>query len=408
MADYDEGVTRKPDVYKYGEDFSRFIKRYEDFTKIAKLGENLHLVLLSLVDDHTYDILCKVWISDGISTDMGAIGKLYKEVMGSQEDVNIWRGKLLDIKQYDGEGVEDYGRRLQEMALHAYPDGDGEGMKVSVFIKGLRNEKQQLALYQGGLLTYEKAVMKVRRLEKAELLIGKWRNEEWKDDKVCPVQVGQIGSRNGTMDAGYGMKRARFMDRRGMGHRARVMDRRRMDWRGMDRRITGQRARGMDWRDMDQRVIGQRARVMDRRGVAQRGSNDGYFKGVAQRGSNDVYFKGVAQRGSNDVYFKGVAHRGSNDGSSKGVAQRGSNDGYFKQGVAQRGSNDGYFKGVAQRGSNDGYFKGVAQRGRNDEYFKGVTQRGSNDGYFKDVFINDRTKTFHRKNPFLIFCTSLV
>ena len=154
MADYDEGVTRKPDVYKYGEDFSRFIKRYEDFTKIAKLGENLHLVLLSLVDDHTYDILCKVWISDGISTDMGAIGKLYKEVMGSQEDVNIWRGKLLDIKQYDGEGVEDYGRRLQEMALHAYPGGDGEGMKVSVFIKGLRNEKQQLALYQGGLLTY--------------------------------------------------------------------------------------------------------------------------------------------------------------------------------------------------------------------------------------------------------------
>ena len=394
MADYDEGVTRKPDVYKYGEDFSRFIKRYEDFTKIAKLGENLHLVLLSLVDDHTYDILCKVWISDGISTDMGAIGKLYKEVMGSQEDVNIWRGKLLDIKQYDGEGVEDYGRRLQEMALHAYPDGDGEGMKVSVFIKGLRNEKQQLALYQGGLLTYEKAVIKVRRLEKAELLIGKWRNEEWKDDKVCPVQVGQIGSRNGTMDAGYGMKRARFMDRRGMGHRARVMDRRRMDWRGMDRRTTGQRARGMDWRDMDQRVIGQRARVMDRRGVAQRGrnygyfkgvaqrgSNDGYFKGVAQRGSNDGYFKGVAQRGSNDVYFKGVAHRGSNDGSFKGVAQRGSNNGYFKQGVAQRGSNDGYFKGVAQRGRNDEYFKGVTQRGSNDGYFKGVAQSGSSDGY---------------------------
>ena len=56
--------------------------RIQDFIKIAKLGVNLHLVLLSLVDDQTYDILCKVQISDRISTDMGVIGKLYKEVMG--------------------------------------------------------------------------------------------------------------------------------------------------------------------------------------------------------------------------------------------------------------------------------------------------------------------------------------
>ena len=81
MADYDEGVTRKPDVYKYGEDFSRFIKRYEDFIKIAKLGENLHLVLLSLVDDQTYDILCKVQISDRISSFNG-YGCYWKAVQG--------------------------------------------------------------------------------------------------------------------------------------------------------------------------------------------------------------------------------------------------------------------------------------------------------------------------------------
>ena len=169
------GAFGRPEKYCYGENFRRFIHRVGDFVKLSELAKNLHLVLLSLVDDRTYDLLRKVVVSDEMSKDMEAIGELYKEKMNSQENLVIRRVELHDVKQEKGETVEKFGNRLQEFALHAYPAGDGEEMETTIFIKGLKKETTRLALYHSEAMGYSETVRKAIKLEQAELL---WFSEK--------------------------------------------------------------------------------------------------------------------------------------------------------------------------------------------------------------------------------------
>ena len=169
------GAVGRPEKYCYGENFRRFIHRVGDFVKLSELAKNLHLVLLSLVDNRTYDLLRKVVVSDEMSKDMEAIGELYKEKMNSQENLVIRRVELHDVKQEKGETVEKFGNRLQEFALHAYPAGDGEEMETTIFIKGLKKETTRLALYQSEAMGYSETVRKAIKLEQAELL---WFSEK--------------------------------------------------------------------------------------------------------------------------------------------------------------------------------------------------------------------------------------
>ena len=96
MADYDEGVTRKPDVYKYGEDFSRFIKRYNYEDQAITVGTQTEL---KDIQDRKIGAVK----SEGGNVKKGKVNKVSKVNDGEVKDGEVKDGKVKDGEAKDCE-----------------------------------------------------------------------------------------------------------------------------------------------------------------------------------------------------------------------------------------------------------------------------------------------------------------
>lgn len=162
----------KPDKFVHGGNFTRFLEKFTGFVTLTKTAENLDLLLLSMVDNHTYGKLSTVKMEADKTNDIKEVIQFYTQRMAAQEDTRSLQAQLMMCSQQDMETVDEYSVRLDDLACRAYTDDDvRKSIKVPTFLRGIRDYKIKLALIQGDKQDYDDLVKTAKRCEQASTIM---------------------------------------------------------------------------------------------------------------------------------------------------------------------------------------------------------------------------------------------
>lgn len=166
--------TPKPDKFILGGNFTRFLERFEGYVLLTTPAENIDLLLLSLVDSLTYDKLTAgAKMENGEDKkDVKKVIEFYGKIMAENEDKRSLQATLMMTCQKEDETVEEYSRRLDDLACRAYDVEEvRKGVKTPTFIRGIRDYAIKLALVTGEEKTYEQLVKTAKRCEQASVIM---------------------------------------------------------------------------------------------------------------------------------------------------------------------------------------------------------------------------------------------
>ena len=158
--------------YVWGQNFARFCERFKDYVTLTDCKELLDLLLLSNVCEETWVKLNKVKMETGERGDIEKVIEFYKTAYNEIEDRRSFQARFMMIKQEQDEGMETYGRRLDELAAKAYPNEVVQNeVKTPTFIRGLKDQRIKLQLVQGDALEYSQIVKAAVRCEQASIIL---------------------------------------------------------------------------------------------------------------------------------------------------------------------------------------------------------------------------------------------
>ena len=113
----------KPANYVNTKNFSRFCDRFKQYIALSNIrGDNLHYVLLGMVDDITYAKLEKVELENREKRDPELFCRRYERVIYPPGESKALRSELAMIKQGAEETIETFAFRISETAAKAYND----------------------------------------------------------------------------------------------------------------------------------------------------------------------------------------------------------------------------------------------------------------------------------------------
>ena len=191
----------RPNTYKWGDNFQRFLDRFEEYVMLIAPPDRLDMLLLSMVDGHTWEKIGAVKMDGGDEgaswRSMDLVKGFYKGAMEQHEDKRSAQAAFMMIKQGDSETVTEYARRVEEMSNRAYSDrAIGAEFRIPIFIRGIRESRVRLALVTGDDKSFDELVKTANRIEQASFIM-----ESPGDLRVFSSSRGEGGESQGSLQA---------------------------------------------------------------------------------------------------------------------------------------------------------------------------------------------------------------
>ena len=171
--------------FRYGGNFSRFLEQFEDYVALTGAMPRVDLLLLSLIDGITWDKIGRVRMEGPAGNDdpdhraeVAAVKEFYREAYTRVEDRRSHQAKFTMLKQSEGESIESFGRRLEDLAEKAYPnDAVRTELQNPAFIRGLLDDRVKMQLIQLDELAYGDLVNRALRCEQAMEMMDQGRGK---------------------------------------------------------------------------------------------------------------------------------------------------------------------------------------------------------------------------------------
>ena len=159
----------KPANYVNNKNFSRFCDRFRQYIALSNIrGDNLHYVLLGMVDDITYAKLEKVELEDREKRDPVLFCRRYERVIYPPGESKALRSELAMIKQGADETIETFAFRISEIAAKAYTLDIPMRHEASytAFIQGIYGTSIKTKILESEVDNFSDAVQLAERLER--------------------------------------------------------------------------------------------------------------------------------------------------------------------------------------------------------------------------------------------------
>ena len=168
----------QPEKFKRGENFPKFCENFLEYITLSKFsGDNLHLLFLQLVDDFTKVKLKKVLLTPDQRKDAKKFTDEYIKKISPTHEGRTFKSMLADLKQKEGENIEEFSYRISDVASRAY-DVSQELLKEEAcfnsFMKGVMDPDLRMKLHEDtNITTFETATEEASRLETIKATVGK-------------------------------------------------------------------------------------------------------------------------------------------------------------------------------------------------------------------------------------------
>ena len=194
---------RKPDIFRHGGNFKRWLKNFQHFATASKIPENKRLDVLITYLDQT----CQSKV-DTLNFDRmqrldfeSCCEKLVRTIEGSNSKAE-WRTKLFSAKQEPTESITDFVTRLNDMAERCYGT-EKSTIKSQIlydcFINGLASEQICFEIIKNGTNDYATAYGQALDLEAIHALRSVKPKVEKKEVKFEDEETELFAIQNGQM-----------------------------------------------------------------------------------------------------------------------------------------------------------------------------------------------------------------
>ena len=157
----------RPNKYQSTENFERFSERFSEYCTLANiLDNNLHLHLLGLVDNETYDKLKRVELTPLEKSRCDLFIPKYVEALYPRSETRTLRVEFSKLSQKHDESVDEFANRIRDMASRAYDTKNIELKEESsllTFIQGLQDADIKIKLYEAEVDTLDAALLLARK-----------------------------------------------------------------------------------------------------------------------------------------------------------------------------------------------------------------------------------------------------
>ena len=169
--------------FRYGGNFTRFLDQFEDYVVLTGARPRIYLLLLSLIDGITWDKIGRVKMEGPAGNDdpdhranVASVKEFYRETYTRVEDRRSHQAKFTMLEQAEGESIDSFGRRLENLAAKAYPnDAVRTELQNPAFIRGLLNDRVKMQLIQLDEMAYGDLVNRALRCEQATAIMDQGR-----------------------------------------------------------------------------------------------------------------------------------------------------------------------------------------------------------------------------------------
>ena len=164
----------KPANYKHGENFSRFCSRFKQYITLANIrNKNLHLFLLSMIDEQTYARLSEVSLTNTERESSDLFCAMFEKAIYPPGESRATKSELASCKQEPSEAIATYAFRISELALKAYPKQNevvvrNECSNTS-FLQGIYDQAIKVKVHESDTDSFEESVALAERLERVSL-----------------------------------------------------------------------------------------------------------------------------------------------------------------------------------------------------------------------------------------------
>ena len=158
----------KPGNYVHTGNFARFCQRFRQYISLGHMrGNNLHYLLLGMVDEITYAKLEKVILTPEEMTNPELFCARYEQVIYPPGESKALRSELAMIKQSCNESIEDFGFKISEMATKAYINqAMRDEASYTAFIQGIYDISIKTKVHESDVDNFTDAVQLAQRLER--------------------------------------------------------------------------------------------------------------------------------------------------------------------------------------------------------------------------------------------------
>ena len=158
----------KPEPYDPSKNFTRFCQRFLQYISLSNLrNNNLHYMLLGMVDDITYAKLCKVPLTDEEKAIPELFCRKFERAIYPPSESKALRSELAMVKQGANETVGQFAFRISEMALKAYPHAAlRDEASYTAFIQGLYDIALKTKVLESDVDNFDEALQYAERLER--------------------------------------------------------------------------------------------------------------------------------------------------------------------------------------------------------------------------------------------------
>ena len=184
---------RKPEIYKTGENFKRWLKSFKIFAETAQIPREYRINTLITFLDATAQM--KVETLDLNDEKKREPDECYEQIARAIEGTtlkNECRARLFKLKQGTHETVTDFTTKLTDLAERVY-DNDNSQIKGQImldcFVAGLKSDRLAYDLIKEEFDTFQTAYQRALDLESIYALRDKNRGEE-EGDSLFQIKEG--------------------------------------------------------------------------------------------------------------------------------------------------------------------------------------------------------------------------
>ena len=164
-----EMPLRKPEIYRHGNNFKRWLKSFTIFVNAARMPENKRIdCLLTFLDEVSQSKVETIKLTKTQKMDFeSSIEKIARAIEG----VNFkseWRQKLFNCVQLENESVTEFMTRLTDLAERCYGIEESDiksQILLDCFLTGIRSNQISFEIIKNNIDDYTKAYQMALDLE---------------------------------------------------------------------------------------------------------------------------------------------------------------------------------------------------------------------------------------------------
>ncbi|KAL5258247.1 hypothetical protein ACHWQZ_G013023 [Mnemiopsis leidyi] len=160
---------RKPDLFKQGQNFRRWLKSFNLFSKAAKIHDSKKLdCLLTFLDEPSQSKIETLNLTPQQKADFQECCELIERAIEGSNTKAEWRNKLFKCKQANNETITDFVTRLTDLADRCYGNESSiikNQILLDCFLSGILSESIAFEIMKDNCTDYLTAYKKALDLE---------------------------------------------------------------------------------------------------------------------------------------------------------------------------------------------------------------------------------------------------